>query len=134
MCVHAFEEELGCADGDFWFGLGVDVEWGEFFEEALDLLEFVEGVGCGLGVVELDGSPEVEPLFDLLGVGGGEVLVEDGGDGLADDLADDGVGSAHLAFVLEFDLAGDAGECGVDVADSWDGEGFAVEECAAFGV
>ena len=56
------------------------------------------------------------------------------GDGLADDLADDGVGAAHLAFVFELDLAGDAGERGVDVADAGDDEGFAVEKSAAFGV
>jgi hypothetical protein len=68
-------------------------------------------------VVELDGAAEVEPLLDLLGVGVGEVAVEDVGDGGADDLADDGVGALHLAFVLELDLAGDAGERGVDVAD-----------------
>ncbi len=134
MGVHAFEEELGCADGDFGGGLGVDFEGGEFFEESLDLLQLFEGVGCCLSVVELDGAAEVEPLLDLLGVGAGEVLVEDGGDAGADDLADDGVGSAHLAFVLEFDFAGDAGECGVDIAYAGDGEGFAVEEGAAFGV
>ncbi len=64
----------------------------------------------------------------------GEVLVEDGGDGLPNDLADDGVGSAHLALVLELDLAGDAGERGVDVADARDDGGLAVDEGAAFGV
>ncbi len=52
----------------------------------------------------------------------------------ADDLADDGVGAAHLAFVFELDLAADAGERGVDVADAGDDEGFVVEEGAAFGV
>ncbi len=87
-----------------------------------------------MGVVELHGAAEVEPLLDLLGVGVGEVLVEDAGYAGADDLADDGVGAAHLAFVFELDLATDAGECGVDVADAGDGEGFAVEEGAAFGV
>ena len=73
-------------------------------------------------------------MLDLLGVDAGEVGVEDGGDGGADDLADDGVGSTHLAFVLELDLAGDAGEGGVDVADAGDGEFFAVEEGPALGV
>ncbi len=106
----------------------------EFFEEALDLLELGERSGGGLGVVELDGAAEVEPLLDLLGVGVGEVLVEDVGDRGADDLADDGVGAAHLAFVLELDLAGDAGERGVDVADAGDDEAFAVDQGAAFGV
>ena len=112
----------------------VDVERGEFFEEALDLLELFEGAGGGLGVVELDGAAEVEPLLDLLGVGVGEVLVEDVATDGADDLADDGVGAAHLAFVFELDLAGDAGERGVDVADAGDGEGFVVEQGAALGV
>ena len=55
-------------------------------------------------------------------------------DGGADDLADDGVGAAHLALVLELDLAGDAGERGVDVADAGDDERFAVKEGAALGV
>ena len=84
---HAFKEELGGGDGDFGLGFGGDVEGGELVEEALDLLELLEGGGGGLLVVELDGAAEVEPLLDLLGVDGGEVLVEDVGDGLADDLA-----------------------------------------------
>src|SRR5277367_3001815 len=36
--VHAFEEELGGADGDFGFSFRAELEWGEFFEEALNLL------------------------------------------------------------------------------------------------
>ncbi len=87
-----------------------------------------------MSVVELDGAAEIEPLLDLLGVGVGEVLVEDDSDGLADDLADDGVGAADFAFVFEFDLAGDTGERGVDVADAGDDEGFSVEESAALGI
>src|SRR5437899_5171292 len=35
--VHAFEEELGGADGYLRFRFDVDFERGEFFEEALDL-------------------------------------------------------------------------------------------------
>src|SRR5882757_11491555 len=125
--VHAFEEKLGGADGYLGFGFGVDFERGEFFEEALNLLELFEGAGGGLRVIELHGAAEVEPLLDLLGVGAGEVLVEDAGYAGADDLADDGVGAAHLAFVLELDLAADAGERGVDVADSRHDQGFVVQ-------
>ncbi len=87
-----------------------------------------------MGVVELDGAAEVEPLLDLLGVGGGEILVEDICDRCPDDLADDGVCAAHLAFVFEFHFSGDARERGVDVADAGDDEGLVVEEGAAFGV
>src|SRR5882757_5042000 len=125
--VHAFEEEFGGADGYLGFGFGVDFERGEFFEEALDLLELFEGAGGGLRVVELHGAAEVEPLLDLLGVSAGEVLVEDAGYAGADDLADNGVGTAHLAFVLELDLAADAGERGVDVADAGDDQGLIVQ-------
>ncbi len=87
-----------------------------------------------MGVVELYGAAEVEPLLDLLGVGVREVLVEDILYAGADDLADDGVGSAHLAFVFEFDLAADAGESGVNVAYARHDEGLVVEQSAAFGV
>ncbi len=74
-------------------------------------------------VVELDGASQIEPLLDLLGVDAAEVLVEDVGDRGADDLADDGVGSADFAFVFELDFAGDAGERGVDVAYAGDDRG-----------
>src|SRR6202051_699431 len=70
--VHAFEEKLGGADGDFGLGFCSDFERGKFFEEALDLLELCEGAGGGLRVVELHGAAQVEPLLDLLGVGAGE--------------------------------------------------------------
>ena len=99
------------------------------------MLKLFEGAGGGLGVVELYGAAEVEPLLDLLGVGSqakywSKTFCYAG----ADDLADDGVGAAHLAFVFEFDLAADAGESGVDVAYARDDEGFVVEQGAAFGV
>ena len=66
-------------------------------------------------------------MLDLLRVGVGEVVVEDLADGGADELAHDGVGAAHLAFVFEFELAGDAGQGGVDVADARHRQLFAVE-------
>lgn len=77
-------------------------------------------------VVELHGAAEIEPLFDLLCVGVSEVFVEDDGYGLTDDLADDGVGAADFAFILELDFASDAGERGVDVADAGDDYGLSV--------
>ena len=126
VSVHALEEKLGGADGYLGFGFVVDFERREFFEEALNLFQLFQRVGGGLGVVELYSAPQIEPLLDLLGVGVGEVLIEDGGDGGADDFADDGVGAAHLAFVLELDLAADAGQGGVDVADSGDNQSFLV--------
>ena len=63
-------------------------------------------------------------MFDLLGIGVGEVLVEDTGYAGADDLADDGIGSTHLAFVFQFDLAGDAGEGGDNVGVRGGRRGF----------
>src|SRR5665213_989999 len=83
-------------------------------------------VGGGLLVVELDRAAEVEPLLDLLGICVGEVAVENGGDRLADELADDVVGAAHFAFVLELDFAGDAGKRGENVADARDNEALSV--------
>src|ERR1700728_2151537 len=131
---HAFEEELGCGDGDFDRGARVDLQRREFVEEALDGMELGEDGLRGLLVVEFDGAAEVEPLLDLLGVGVGEVGVVDVGDGLADELADDDVGTLHLAFVLELDLAGDAGEGGEDVADARDDERPAVDLATTFDV
>ena len=98
------------------------------------MLELFERAGGGLRVVELYGAAEVEPLLDLLGVGVGEVLVEDAGHAGADDLADDGVRAAHLAFVFELDLSADAGEGGVDVADAGDDECLFMHEGAALRV
>ena len=132
--VHAFEQKLSGGDGDFRLGFGRDAQRREFVEEALNLLQLGERRGGRLRVVQLHRAAEVEPLFDLLRVQAGKVLVEGGGDGLPDDLADDGVGAAHLAFVLQFDLAGDAGQRGVDVADTRHDEGFAVNQGTAFGV
>ncbi len=74
MRVHAFEEKLSGTDGDLGLGFCVDLEGGEFFEEALDLLQLFDRSSGGLRVVELHGATEVEPLFDLLGVGVGEIL------------------------------------------------------------
>ena len=85
MGGHAFEEELGGGDGDFDGCAGVDLERGEFFEEALDGFQLGEDGLRGLLVVEFDGAAEVEPLLDLLGVGVGEVGVVDVGYGLADE-------------------------------------------------
>jgi len=123
----AFEEEFGCGDGDFGRGAGVDLEGREFFEEALDGLEFGEDALRGLLVVEFDGAAKVEPLLDLLGIGLGEISVVDVGDRLADELADDDVRTLHLALILEFDLAGDAGQCREDVADPRDYEILSVD-------
>ena len=134
MGVHAFEQELGCADGSLRSGFCINLEGREFFKETLDLLQLFEGAGGGLGVVELNCAAEVEPLFDLLGVGVGEVPVENTLYAAADDLADDGVGTPHLAFVFEFDLAADAGQSGVDVANARDDEGLTVNQRSAFGV
>ena len=64
----------------------------------------------------------------------GEVAVVDLADGGADELANHRVRAAHLAFVFEFELAGDAGQRGVDVADARHGERFAVDERAPFGI
>ena len=60
-------------------GLDLALMWsGESFSKRPWIcFELFERGGGGLLVVELDGAAEVEPLLDLLGVGGGEVAVED---------------------------------------------------------
>ena len=77
VSVHAFEKELGGADSDFGGRFAVDLQRRQLFEEPLNLLQLRERGGGGLCIVQLNGAAKVEPLLDLLGVGVGEVLVED---------------------------------------------------------
>ena len=64
----------------------------------------------------------------------GKVAVVDLADGSADEFAHHRIGAAHLAFVFQLELAGDAGQGGVDVADARHDERFAVHERAPLGV
>src|SRR6185437_3597363 len=103
----------------------------EFFEESLDLLERLEHDIRGLLVVHLDGTPEVEPLLDLLGVDAGEVGVEDAGDRLPDELAHDDVRAFELALVLELYFSGNARQCCKDVAYARHDERLIVQQSTA---
>ena len=50
----------------------------------------------------------------------------------SDDFLHHGVRAAHLALVLEFQFAGDSGQCGVQVADARQYQRFAVQQRAPF--
>ena len=77
--------------------------------------------------------PDLEPLDDRLEIGVAQVLGEDFADGGANQFARDGVGAFQLAFVFEFQLAGDGGNGGVDVGDARGGVGFVVARGALLG-
>ena len=73
-------------------------------------------------------AAHLKPLHDGLKVGVAQVLGEYLADGGANQFAGDGVGALQLAFVFQFQLAGDGGNGGVDIRDARGGVGFA--DCA----
>src|ERR1700688_4861434 len=99
--VHAFEQELGCRDRNLGLGLAVDRERRQLLEEPLNLLQLLMRGGGGELIGQLYRAAQVEPLFDLLRVGAGEVLIEDSSHRATDDLANDRLRSAHLALILK---------------------------------
>ena len=68
-------------------------------------------------LVQLQRAAQVEPLHDLRNVGAFEVVVVDLAHGGADQLARHRVAALQLAFVFQFELAGDGRQRGVDIDD-----------------
>src|SRR3984885_15344412 len=134
MCDQAFEQELGRGHHCRRRIDGPDSERGKLVEQSLNLLEIGQGRGGGLVVIEFDGTAQLEPQFDLLGIDILEVAVVDLADSSSNKVLDHGVGSAHFTFVFELDLAGDSGHRRVDIADTGKNGGLTVEQCAALGV
>src|SRR5260221_11227885 len=62
------------------------------------------------------------------------MLAEDAADGSANQLAGDRVGAFGLAFVFQFELAGDGRKSGVNIGDARDGSFFAGTGGALVGV
>ena len=58
----------------------------------------------------------------------------DAADGLADEVAGDGVTATELTFVFEFDLTGDGREGGVEIGDARHGHVITGAQGAAFGI
>src|ERR1700676_136754 len=81
----------------------------------------------------LERAAVFKPLDDGLEIGFAKAARVDTADGGADKLARDGVGAFELAFVLEFDLAGDGGKRGVNVGDTRDAVRFTQAGGALFG-
>ncbi len=73
-------------------------------------------------------------MFNLLGVGFGEVTVVHRTERTADQLAHNHIRTAHFALVLEFDFARDTRHGGVQVADARHNQRFPVQQGAAFRV
>ena len=85
-------------------------------------------------VAELNFATEIEPLHDLIHVHAVQVRVVGLRNCGANQLAAYVIGALHLAFVFEFELAGDGGQRGVDVADARDDYVLLMRERAALGV
>src|ERR1017187_2218702 len=106
----------------------------EHFEEALNLLEVAMRRGGWLIVVEFYSSAQVEPLFDLLCVGIGEVAVEYLAHRGANQISDHRVGAAHFSLVLQLKLAGYSRHCGVDITNTRKYELFGMYKRAPLGI
>ncbi len=84
--------------------------------------------------VKRDLAAQFKPLHYLLEIVGAEVAVKGLGHRGLDDLARHRIGALDLAFVFQFQLAGDGGHGSVDIGDARHGDGGAFEHGAALGV
>src|SRR5664279_1563729 len=112
--VEPFEYELG-GGGGYAIGL-VLTEYKRLglLHEALYRFQFADHGGRIRGFVHLERAPEIEPLDDLGEIDAFEEFVVDLADGGADQVAGHRVAALELAFVFQFELAGDGGEGRVD--------------------
>src|ERR1035438_1969103 len=115
MCDQAFKEKLGSGNNLWRRVRRLCANGQKHFEEALNLLEVMMRRGGWLIVVQFYGSAQVEPLLDLLGVGIGEVAVENLAHRGPNQIADHCVGAAHFSLVLQLKLAGYSRHRGVDI-------------------
>jgi hypothetical protein len=132
--VQALEDEFGGGDLLLRTFFLRDAERAEFVDEALNVFKFSRASRAETESGQLNLAAEVEPLHDLLHVGAGEVFIVSFGDGGADEFAAYVVRAFHLAFIFEFEFAGNGGQGGVDVADARHDELFVVADGAALGV
>ena len=131
---HAFEEKLAAETRMVAGGALFKLEGAEFIEEAWICWSSLRESAAENSSVRATVPPRLNHCSICWVLVSVKYWSENAGGGLADDLADDGVSTAHFAFVLEFDFAGDAGEGGEDVGDAGDGEGFVVQDRPALGI
>ena len=120
MGVEALQHELGGG----YLGLhGVfcgNVQRTDFFHETLNAFHRVEHLFCACALGDFDFSAQIEPLHDLAHVHAAEVIVEGFCDRSPNQFAAHMIGALHFAFVLEFQLARNRRQGGVDIADAGD--------------
>ena len=79
-------------------------------------------------------ASQIEPLHDLLHVSAREVFVVGLGDSRTNQLTPNEVGTLHLAFIFQFQLAGDRRQSSVDVANTRNHKLLPVPDGSPFGV
>src|SRR6266478_897242 len=107
MRVQPFQHELGGRDLRFRVVLGRDSEGAQFVHQSLNALHALEHLLRTGAVGDLNLASQVEPLHDLPHIHAAEVVVVGLGDRGSDDFPADVVSALHLAFVLQFQFAGD---------------------------
>ena len=120
MRPQAFENHLrggGRARGVFAI---LYSEAADVLHQSLNLRELVVTLGSRGELGEFQLAADFKPLYDSLEIYFSKMFAEDAADGGANQLAGDGVGSLELAFVFEFELAGDGGKRGINIGDARD--------------
>src|ERR1700730_14889185 len=129
-----FQNHLGGA-GD---GSGVlaitDAEASDVLQQALDFRQLLATLRSRGKLGQLQLAAQLEPLNDRLKIHFREMLAEHAADRGANQLAGNGVRALELAFVLQFEFAGDGRESGINISNSRDGILFRDASCALLGV
>src|SRR5215467_15123231 len=103
MCVQSFQDELRRRDLLFRSVLRRHAQRSEFLHQSLDALQILQSLRRRNRIRELNLAAQIEPLYDLLHVGAGKVLVVGLRDRCPDQFPPDEIGALHFSFVLQFE-------------------------------
>src|SRR6266852_2455388 len=134
VCMQAFEDKFRGRHLLLGGVFRADVHFDGFLHQALDAAQRSERLSGACRIGQLDFASEIEPLHDLLHVGVLEIAVVGFRDRCANQFPADKVGAFHLAFILQFKLAGDSWQRSIDVADARNDDGFFVSQRATLGI
>ena len=98
----------------------VHAELADVVEKILNLGELLVALGSGNDIRDLQFAAKLEPLGDGLEIDVGKMLAEDTSNSRADKFASNRFRTFQLAFVFQFQLAGNGRKCGIQIGDPGD--------------